>query len=105
MTDEILPVQDTPALPVAAVFLDVASMPGDEAEDLARILGALGTVCRPARRIAYADWAELSDLRGVAHRHGFDQVQTTEIEPGPGWGPRWQNRRARPRRPGPIARP
>jgi hypothetical protein len=82
MTDEILPVQDTPALPVAAVFLDVASMPGDEAEDLARILGALGTVCRPARRIAYADWAELSDLRGVAHRHGFDQVQTTEIEPG-----------------------
>ncbi|MBW8728488.1 MAG: NYN domain-containing protein [Inquilinus limosus] len=82
MTDEILPVQDTPALPVAAVFLDVASLPGDEAEDLARILGALGTVCRPARRIAYADWAELSDLRGVAHRHGFDQVQTTEIEPG-----------------------
>jgi len=82
MTDEILPVQDTPALPVAAVFLDVASLPSDEAEDLARILGALGTVCRPARRIAYADWAELSDLRGVAHRHGFDQVQTTEIEPG-----------------------
>lgn len=82
MTDEILPAQDTPALPVAAVFLDVASLPGDEAEDLARILGALGTVCRPARRIAYADWAELSDLRGVAHRHGFDQVQTTEIEPG-----------------------
>lgn len=82
MTDEILPAQDTPALPVAAVFLDVASLPGDEAEDLARILGALGTVCRPARRIAYADWAELSDLRGVAHRNGFDQVQTTEIEPG-----------------------
>ncbi|WP_395677497.1 NYN domain-containing protein [Inquilinus sp.] len=82
MTDEILLAQDTPALPVAAVFLDVASLPGDEAEDLARILGALGTVCRPARRIAYADWAELSDLRGVAHRHGFDQVQTTEIEPG-----------------------
>ncbi|WP_225768647.1 NYN domain-containing protein [Inquilinus sp. Marseille-Q2685] len=82
MTDEISPVLDTPALPVAAVFLDVASLPGDEPEDLARILGALGTVCRPARRIAYADWAALSDLRGVAHRHGFDQVQTTEIEPG-----------------------
>ncbi|MGK9171141.1 NYN domain-containing protein, partial [Inquilinus limosus] len=82
MTDETLPAQDTSALPVAAVFLDVASLPGDEPEDLARILGALGTVCRPARRIAYADWAELSDLRGVAHRHGFDQVQTTETEPG-----------------------
>lgn len=82
MTDDTLPVQDTPALPVAAVFLDIASLPGDEAEDLARILGALGTVCRPARRIAYADWAALSDVRGVAHRHGFDQVQTTEIEPG-----------------------
>ncbi|WP_342240389.1 NYN domain-containing protein, partial [Inquilinus sp. OTU3971] len=82
MTDETLPTQDTSALPVAAVFLDVASLPGDEAEDLARILGGLGTVCRPARRIAYADWATLSDLRGVAHRHGFDQVQTTEIEPG-----------------------
>ena len=82
MTDEILPAQDTPALPVAAVFLDVASLPGGDPEDLARILGALGTVCRPARRIAYADWAALSDLRSVAHRHGFDQVQTTEIEPG-----------------------
>ncbi|MFE0756415.1 NYN domain-containing protein [Inquilinus sp. NPDC058860] len=87
MTDEISPAQDTPALPVAAVFLDVASLSGaasvdDGPEDLARILGALGTVCRPARRIAYADWAALSDLRGVAHRHGFDQVQTTEIEPG-----------------------
>lgn len=82
MTDDTLPALDTPALPVAAVFLDVASLPGDEAEDLARILGGLGTVCRPARRIAYADWATLSELRGVAHRHGFDQVQTTEIEPG-----------------------
>ena len=80
MTDEISPAQDT--LPVAAVFLDVASLPGGEPEDLARILGALGTVCRPARRIAYADWAALPDLRGVAHRHGFDQVQTTETEPG-----------------------
>lgn len=82
MTDEILPTQDAPALPVAAVFLDVASLPGGDPEDLARILGALGTVCRPARRIAYADWGALSDLRSVAHRHGFDQVQTTEIEPG-----------------------
>lgn len=87
MTDETLPVQDTPVLPVAAVFLDVASLPGaasadDGPEDLTRILGALGTVCRPARRIAYADWAALSDLRSVAHRHGFDQVQTTETEPG-----------------------
>src|SRR5690242_13860575 len=85
MTDEISPAQDT--LPVAAVFLDVASLPGaasvDEGpEDLARILGALGTVCRPARRIAYADWPALPDLRRVAHRHGFDQVQTTETEPG-----------------------
>ncbi|MGO1077274.1 NYN domain-containing protein [Inquilinus sp. CA228] len=87
MTDEISPALDTPALPVAAVFLDVASLPGaasvdDGPEDLARILVGLGTVCRPARRIAYADWATLSELRGVAHRHGFDQVQTTEIEPG-----------------------
>jgi len=82
MTDDTLPAQDTPALPVAAVFLDVASLPRDEPEDLARILAALGTVCRPARRIAYADWAALSDLRSVAHRHGFDQVQTTEAEPG-----------------------
>jgi hypothetical protein len=87
MTDDTLPAQDTPALPVAAVFLDIASLSGDASvddgpEDLTRILGALGTVCRPARRIAYADWATLSDLRGVAHRHGFDQVQTTEIEPG-----------------------
>src|SRR5262245_43387620 len=87
MTDEISPAQDSSALPVAAVFLHVASLAGDDSVDdgpsgLARILGALGTVCRPARRIAYADWAALADLRGVAHRHGFDQVQTTQTEPG-----------------------
>jgi hypothetical protein len=82
MTDETSPAQETPALPVAAVFLDVASLAADEPEGLARILGALDTVCRPARRIAYADWAALPDLRSVAHRHGFDQVQTTETEPG-----------------------
>ena len=63
MTDETSPAQDTPALPVAAVFLDVASLAADEPEGLARILGALDTVCRPVRRIAYADWAALPDLR------------------------------------------
>lgn len=82
MIDETSSAQDAVTLPMAAVFLDIAALADSEAEDLARILGALGTVCRPARRTAYADWAALPDLRSVAHRHGFDQVQTTETEPG-----------------------
>jgi hypothetical protein len=76
----------SPALPKAAVFLDLEMLAGvvrdPAALDLEDLMDTVAARWRPIVQTAYADWGPFAAFRALTYSLGFDQVQTTPLLSG-----------------------